>query len=278
MNVIEAIIFGLIQGLSEFLPISSSGHLVLAKEIMHLTEPGIAFEIFVHLGTVFSILVVFRKEVAKLIIGAIQTYKLRDPSTTAEEKEYIYLAWYIIIGSIPAGVIGFTLKDQIESLFTSGGGFSGVVLVTFMLYITGIILFLTRYAGKKDLKVSGKSAFIIGIAQAFAILPGISRSGSTIATGLLLGIEKERAAKFSFLLSLPVIIGATLKQLLDMMGSGGIDQQLIFTLTVATVSAFISGYFAIQFLLDVIRKNKLEYFAYYCWLIATASLIYFVIL
>ena len=274
MSILEAIIFGLVQGLSEFLPISSSGHLVLAKELMNIHEPGIVFEIFVHFGTVLSILVAFREDVIKLISGFFQTYKYGDPNFSPEIKEYTKLSWFIILGSIPAGLIGFTLKDQIEALFTSGVGFSGVYLVSIMLIITGMILFLTRYARDLNKKIKWKTSLIIGIAQAFAILPGISRSGSTIATGLFFGIEKEKAAKFSFLLSLPVILGATLKQFLDLWQENAFNSELLLPLTIATVTAFISGYFAIIILLDIVRRGKLEYFAYYCWTVGILAFLY----
>ena len=276
MNIIEAFIFGLVQGLSEFLPISSSGHLVLAKEFMNINEPGIVYEIFVHFGTVLSILVAFRKDVGKLIIGFLQTPKFRNADQSEDIREYTKHSWFIVIGSIPAGLIGFSLTDQIESLFLSTGGFSGAILASTMLILTGIILFLTRYAKDLQKDLNWKSSILIGFAQAFAILPGISRSGSTIATGLFVGIDKEKAAKFSFLLSLPVILGATLKQFLELLQDNAFNVDLLFPLLTATFVAFVSGYMAIIFLLNIVRKGKLEYFAYYCWTVGIFALLYLI--
>jgi len=197
----------------------------------------------------------------------------KKESVSAVDSENGYMAWYIILGSIPAAIIGFTMKDKIESLFVTGDGSGNVLFVSLMLIVTGLILFLTRLSTESGRKIDWSSGLLIGIGQAFAILPGISRSGTTIALAMFMGIEKKKAAHFSFLLSLPVILGATLKQTLDLLSFGTVLQEIWLPLITATTMAFVSGYFAILFLLDIIKKGKFSYFAYYCWLVGLAGLI-----
>lgn len=273
MTFLEALIFGLVQGLTEFLPVSSSGHLVLVKSLMEITEPGMVFEIFVHFGTVLSILVVFRKEVVGLIRGFFILLFTKKESVSAVDVENGHMAWYIILGTIPAAIVGFTLKDQIEALFFTGDGSTSILFVSIMLIVTGIILFLTRYTVETGKKNGWYTSLIIGIGQAIAILPGISRSGTTIGIAMFFGIEKKKAAQFSFLLAIPVIIGATLKQTLELLPFGIRLQEIWLPLFTATTMAFVSGYFAILFLLDIIKRGKFSYFAYYCWLVGLAGLI-----
>jgi undecaprenyl-diphosphatase len=262
MTLIEAIIFGLVQGLSEFLPISSSGHLVLAKAIMGVKEPGMVFEIFVHFGTLIAVFVYFRDDVLHILSGLFATLMHRSEATTGQLAA-ARMAAFIVVGSIPAGLIGFLFKSEIEALFST----DNLAMVLVFLFITGLIMFLTRYmqAGAKELS-QGKS-FAIGLAQAFAILPGISRSGSTIGLGILLGLKREEAARFSFLLSLPVIFGATLKQFYDLFKDGLVTIDYFIPIAAATISAAVSGYLAIIWLMKIVRQGNLVYFAYYCWTI-----------
>jgi undecaprenyl-diphosphatase len=181
----------------------------------------------------------------------------------------MYLAWdgYIIIGTIPAAVIGLLFKDQIESAFSS------ILLVLFMLVITGTFLFLSQWLQQRDRPVDGWRSLLIGVAQAFAILPGISRSGSTIVTGMALGINRETAAKFSFILSIPAILGAGLIKTLDLLEGAGGGLPFIL-LMIGAISAFASGYLAILWLLRIVRKGKLESFAYYCYAVALLGFIW----
>ena len=267
MEILKAVILGLVQGLSEFLPISSSGHLVIFQEILNFHHEGIAFEVFVHFGTLLSVLLAFRKEIGQMIMAPYKVWVQK--STDASDIESLKWDYYIIVASIPAGVIGLTLKDIIETAFTN------ILLVFTFLFVTAIIMWVTQYLKpKENLKFNYLNTFIIGVAQAFAILPGISRSGSTIFTGMAQGLDKERVAKFSFIMSIPPIFGATLLQLKDMMETPPASSELM-GLIIGAIVAFISGYGAIIWLLDLVRKGKLQYFGIYCFIVSIAGIIWY---
>ncbi len=257
MDLLKAIFLGIVQGLSEFLPISSSGHLVLVEEILNFQEGGLAFEVFVHFGTLIAVIWVFRNDISKMILSIPAMFQLPVKKFEGELREYALLNWFIIVGSIPAAVVGLSFESEIEQLFESH------TLALAMLFVTGLIMWSSRYTRYSRNPMNGFQAFIIGIAQAFAIIPGISRSGSTIVTGLWLGIQRDRVARFSFILSTPVIFGATLMKVKDLFDVPLPHAQLI-NLIFATVAATVSGYFAIIWLLDIIKKQKLEWFGVYC--------------
>ena len=269
MDILKVIILGIVQGLTEFLPVSSSGHLVLAAELLNFHEEGVAFEVFVHLGTLLSVLIVFRKDIIKMILAPFQF--LSSGFDKDDTKQYLYWDLYIIVGTIPAAVIGLSFKSQIE------GAFSNIILVIAMLAVTGTVLLLSRYMPKKNQEMTLVKSFIIGISQAFAILPGISRSGSTIVTGIFLGIDKEKAARFSFLLAIPAILGASVIKLKDLMAMDSYSIPASY-LVIGAIVSFIAGYFAIIWLLDIVKKGKLEWFALYCYLIVIISSIWYVFL
>lgn len=265
MTILQAIILGLIQGITEFLPISSSGHLVLGKYILGVeVTSDIIFEVFVHFGTFIAIIAVFYRKVWGLI---------KSPFVSAAQKspdENLKLVGILLAATIPAGVIGILFDDAIENAFNS------VILVSCALLVTGTILFITRFIGEHSESVGWRKGIIIGIAQAFAIVPGISRSGSTIATGLLQKIHKEEAAEFSFLLALPAIGGATLLKTKELIEDFP-GWQSFLPVIIGTVVATISGYFAIIWLLKIIKKGKFNYFAYYCWIVGIIGIVdYFV--
>jgi len=244
MEIIKVIILGIIQGITEFLPVSSSGHLVLFQHLLDV-EGALTLDVFLHFGTLLAVVIVYLDDIKGIIT-------FRD--------EYRKLTIYIILGSVPAGVIGILFEDLFERLFST------VTVVGFMLLLTGLLLWLSDRVGKeeRDLKEMNLSdAVVIGFAQAFAIIPGISRSGSTIVGGLFKGLNRKLAAKYSFLLSIPVIAGATLLKVKDIV-SGGLDADLL-QLAVGTCSSLISGYFAIKLLLKLIDQEKLSLFAYYRW-------------
>lgn len=266
MELLKSVILGLVQGLSEFLPISSSGHLVIFEHILDFHDEGIAFEVFVHFGTLLSIFIAFRKELAKMIIApfSVWIYKSTDP----EIKEYLRWDIYVIIATIPAGVIGLAFKDQIEAAFSS------VILVYCMLAVTGLIMTLTPKFKNRGLPFKISNTFIIGVAQAFAILPGISRSGSTIFAGLVQGIDREKVAPFSFIMSVPAVFGAVLLKVKDL-AEVGIDMSALTNYIVGTLVAFISGYFAIIWLLDIVKKGKLQWFGYYCFMVSGLGIIWY---
>jgi len=259
MDLIKAILLGIIQGLTEFLPISSSGHLVIGSEILDFHEAGIAFEVFLHLGTLVAVLVAFRRELI-LMVRAIFT----SPQVRRQDPELSKMfLWdiYVIVATLPAVVVGLFLKDSIERIFDN-------ILVTFsMLAVTGMIMLLTRRLSDRKNPVSCPRALLIGTAQAVAILPGLSRSGSTIFTGMLLGINRETAARFSFIMSIPAIIGAAVLKLGDLVSSPPGPHEL-FNIAAGTFASAISGYFAIILLMGIIKKGGLHWFGYYCFLIS----------
>jgi len=267
MDIIKVIILGLVQGLTEFLPVSSSGHLVLAAEILNFHEEGVAFEVFVHLGTFFSVVIAFRKDIQKMIMAPFQYFY--QQSKEEEVKNYFLWDIYIIIGTIPAALIGLLFKSEIESAF------SNILLVIIMLAITGTLLLLSRFISAKNEKMTLTKGFLIGVAQAFAILPGISRSGSTIVTGIFVGINREESAKFSFLLALPAILGASVLKINDLLSMENNSALPLVYLLIGTVVAFISGYLAILWLLNVVKKGKLQWFGYYCFLVSATGITWY---
>jgi undecaprenyl-diphosphatase len=230
MGIVEALILGIIQGLTEFLPVSSSGHLEIAKWIMGsnaVPEEGLLFTVTVHAATALATLVVFRKEVADIFKGLIQ-FKWND--------ELIF-SLKIILSMVPAAAIGVLFNDEIEALFDGQ-----ILLVGAMLVVTGALLFLADRATSSQKPVGYLSALLIGISQAIAIIPGISRSGATISTAVLLGIDREKAARFSFLMVVPLILGKMAKDLLDGEVAFSGDQSI--SLIVGFIAAFVAGLFA----------------------------------
>ncbi len=258
MTILEAIILGIIQGLSEFLPISSSGHLEIGKALLGIeANEDVTFTVVVHGATVLSTIVVFWKDIMGLFQGLFAT-------KWNESKDYIAK---IALSAIPVVIIGLFFREEVEGLFTNN-----VLLVGCMLLITGSLLAFTYYTPKTGGPMTYKKSLIVGIAQALAVMPGISRSGSTIATSLLLGVDKAKAARFSFLMVLVPIIGANAKDILD----GGMANSSVAAtpLIIGFVAAFISGVIACKWMIKVVTKGKLIHFAYYCFavgIIAIAS-------
>lgn len=257
MSYLDAVILGLIQGLTEFLPVSSSGHLVLAQELLGVNLPGVSFEVLTHLGTLLAVLLFFRERIIDLIRSLFVKSML-------EERRIIVL---LIIGTIPAVIVGLLLKDSIEEAFTSP------VLASSMLIATGAILLATRFVPKKQGEVSTAKSIIIGIGQALAILPGISRSGTTIATGMFLGVDPGKAAEFSFLLAIPAIGGATVLELNELAHTSG---ALLGRYAVGALAAFISGLLAVYLVMAAVRRGRFEYFGYYCLAAGLVGLYLFV--
>jgi undecaprenyl-diphosphatase len=257
VNWIEALILGLVQGLTEFLPVSSSGHLEIGKVILDIeAKENLTFAIIVHAATVMSIVVVFYRDIRELITGLL---KIQWNEST------IYSA-KILVSMIPVAIIGIFFMSEVESVYTGN-----IVFVGSMLLVTASLLLLTYLAKSRDKDVSYRDAFIIGLAQAVAVLPGISRSGATIATGLLLGVKKDLVTRFSFLMVLIPIIGATF---LDLIRTTEPEQVTIgfFPLLIGFVAAFLSGLFACRVMLNVVRKGKLIYFAIYCTFAASIAI------
>lgn len=257
MNWFEAFVFGLVQGLTEFLPVSSDGHLEIVKYLSGGIEESFLFTIVVHAATILSILFVFWREITQLGSGVLQ-FKMND------ETDY---ALKLIVSMIPVAIVGFTMKDWVESLFTADMTITGS-----MLLVTALFLFAGHYVRKGTKKISFTGAFIMGIAQALAVLPGLSRSGSTISTGLMLGHRKEELTRFSFLMVIVPVIGVSL---LEILGAERTSVDVVLMpLIVAFVTAFVSGYFACRWMINIVRRGKLIWFALYCSVVGLA-LIFF---
>ena len=249
MTTIQAIILGVVQGLTEFLPVSSSGHLMLASELLGTdmsAADDLTFSLTLHAATVLSTIVVLWREVWRLLRGVFST-KFND------EQAYLLK---IVISMIPVGIVGFCFKDYLEMAFSS------VLVVGIMLLVTAMLLFFAYKAKPRETEdISYRDALIIGIAQAFATMPGLSRSGTTIATGLLLGNKKESVAYFSFLMVLPPILGNALLDVVKGEFGGGVE---IAPLVAGFITAFVVGCLACKFMIEIVKRGKLVWFALYC--------------
>ena len=269
MDIIQAIIIGLVQGLTEFLPVSSSAHLIFAQQALGVADVGLAFDVLLHVGTLVAVIVYFFNDIVNMIKGfLLSLVDLKDGNFMGELKKdpYKKLAWLTILATIPIGIVGVLFNDIVESMF------QGLTVPAFLLLITGCLLYVSQRmnSGRIDVRNIGlKEALIMGCGQALAILPGLSRSGTTIAAGLFAGLDKEFAAKFSFILSIPAILGAAVFQLKDLSG-GSIE---IGACIAGFVVAAISGYLAISFLLKIVREKSLDIFAYYCWIVGIIVLV-----
>ncbi len=263
MSLIEAVLLGLVQGLTEFLPVSSSGHLVLGKAILGVEEKGIAFEIFVHFGTLLAVLTVYRNDLLQMAKECLSFIFGRWQSTPAVESAQktpngVRLFAFILLGTIPAALLGFLFKDTFESVF------SDTVFVSGALIFTGILLTSTNWASGKQLPLTGVKAFLIGLAQVIALFPGVSRSGTTITVALLFGIKPEDAAKYSFLLAIPLILAVTLLQSVELFSEPPTGAQLA-QYSVGCVVAYFSGLWAIKWLIAVVQNGRFARFAWYCF-------------
>ena len=262
MSWIEALILGLVQGLTEYLPVSSSGHLAIGSEFFGIEgEENLAFTVAVHVATVLSTLVILWKEIDWIFRGLFKCQ-------LNEETKYVL---NIVVSMIPVGIVGVFFKDYVEEVFGSG-----LAIVGAMLLLTAVLLTFSYYAKPRQKeKISLRDAFIIGLAQACAVMPGLSRSGSTIATGLLLGNKKETLAQFSFLMVIPPILGEALLDVVKGLNGeeafGGIDA---LPLTVGFLAAFVSGCLACKWLINIVKKGKLIYFGIYCAIAGVLTLIY----
>ena len=273
MDWIEALILGLVQGLTEYLPVSSSGHLAIGQALFGMEEgsANLMFTVAVHVATVLSTLVVLHKEIAWIVKGLFSSSGAQNGNGGYWQKEETRYALNILVSMIPVGIVGLFFKDQVEAIFGSG-----LLIVGCSLLLTAVLLIFSYIAQPRPKeRISLLDAFVIGIAQACAVLPGLSRSGSTIATGLLLGNKKETLAKFSFLMVIPPILGEALLDVLKAMkGEAVMADAQVLPLTVGFVAAFVSGCFACKWMIGIVKRGKLIYFGFYCALLGVATILY----
>lgn len=269
MGILEAIIIGIVQGLSEFLPVSSSGHIELSKAILGVEPAGennMMLTIVLHAATAFSTIIIFRKDIAQLLQGLFRF----------KNNEEFKFSLNIVLSMIPAAVIGILFEEEIDSFFTGN-----ILLVGMMLLITGLLLFLADRAKNTTKAVGIKEAIVIGVSQAIAILPGISRSGATIGTSVLLGVDRSKAARFSFLMVVPLILGKMAKDILsgelfelDAAGEIVMGNQDLIALSAGFVAAFLTGLVACKWMISLVKKAQLKYFSFYCFAVGTIAILY----
>ena len=264
MNWLEALLLGLVQGLTEFLPVSSSGHLTIGQELLNLNTSvadNLLFTVTVHAATVLSTIVILWKEIEGLFKGTFFTKEWNA------EKTYVAK---IFLSMIPVFIIGMFFKDEVEAIFGSG-----LLIVGCCLLLTATLLSFAYYAKPRQKEtISYRDAFIIGLGQAIAVLPGLSRSGTTIATGLILGNKKESVAQFSFLMVLIPILGEAFLELLDLLSGEVVSSLGILPMVVGFVAAFVSGCLACKFMINIVRRQKLIYFAIYCLCAGIFAIVY----
>jgi undecaprenyl-diphosphatase len=271
LDWIEAVILGIVQGLTEFLPVSSSGHLVLGQFLAGLQEPELLFNISVHGGTLLAVLAVFHRDLLGLLgaLGRVPAAMRLEGglSTLVMDRSEARLLLMIAVGSVPTAIMGLLFARVAEELFGT------IRLVGFALLITGLFLWFTRRLGTEGRllnEMRWRDALIIGIAQGIAIIPGISRSGATIATALYLGIDRELSGRFSFLLSIPAIVGALVLSLNGNLFSSNLPVGVILA---GSLSAALVGYSALRILLRIVKRGQLHNFAPYCWLVGAGALV-----
>ncbi|WP_299158442.1 undecaprenyl-diphosphate phosphatase [uncultured Eudoraea sp.] len=258
MEIIDAIILGIVQGLTEFLPVSSSGHLELGKAILgdnSIPQESLLFTVVLHFATALSTIVVFRQDVWEIIRGLFQ-FKWNEETRFSLK---------IVISMIPASIVGLIFEEQLEGFF--GGN---VAFVGYMLLITALLLYLADKARETQKKVTYLNAFVIGVSQAIAILPGISRSGATISTSVLLGVDKTKAARFSFLMVVPLIIGKMAKDIIG--GELQYQSEQTIAMGAGFIAAFIAGLVACTWMIQLVKKSKLSYFAIYCFIVGCIAI------
>jgi len=275
-TLVQAIILGIVQGATEFIPISSSAHLIIIPWLFGWNDPALtslSFDVALHLGTLLAVLIFFARDWIRLIVAIFMSVKERKIGSDPDRR----LAWYVVIGTIPGGIVGVLAESKIEALFHQPGVpvQPGAILVMAVIIaaLGAALLIADRLARHlQDLKdLTLKEVLVIGFAQALAVFPGISRSGSTITAGLALGLKRESAARFSFLLSAPIVAGAGLKSLYDLYGglkTGAVASGQLILFPVGALAAAISGFICIRFLLGYLQKHPVDVFVYYRWALA----------
>jgi undecaprenyl-diphosphatase len=265
MDIIQAIILGIVQGATEFIPVSSSGHLVLIPWLLAWEKPPLVFDTMTHWGTLVAVVIYFWQDVRQIVINVLRDLSRGTPVASPESR----LGWLIVLATLPTVIIGLLFEKQFESLFGEP------IWVASFLFVTGLILWISESLGKRlrDVEsMSTRDAILFGLAQSMAITPGISRSGSTIGMGLLLGLTRPAAARFSFLMMIPVVFGAGLLKLIELWQIG-LSGDFFVLLLAGFISAAISGYACISFLINYLATRSVRSFAIYCWLFGAFCLI-----
>lgn len=269
----ESTLLGSVQGVTEFLPISSSGHLVIFQNLLGFKEPQVLFDVVVHFGTLLAVVSVYRRDLWRIMVEVFtafrETVRTQDFRKSWEAHPYLRLGVNLVLATLPAAAAGVFFEDALERIFGSLSSAAG------MLLITGTVLFFTRRSKDQAIdleKLSLLDGLAIGVAQAFALLPGISRSGMTIATGLFRGLNRDLAARFSFLLSVPAILGANVLEIHKI--SGHLDSKEGLPFFLGGVTALVTGYLALRILLRMVHSGKLHHFAYYCWAVGAGVLLF----
>ncbi|MBM3307689.1 MAG: undecaprenyl-diphosphate phosphatase [Candidatus Eisenbacteria bacterium] len=268
MTVLEGILLGVLQGLTEFLPVSSSGHLALAQRLLGVTTPGVRFEVLVHLATAVAVVALFRRRVAA-VLGALAAWPFRHVRGarrwSAAQAADARLGFHLALGTVPAAVVGYLFESRVEQAFDD------VRLVSGLLIVTGFVLWSTRLVtGRGRSAETWRDALVVGVAQAAAVLPGLSRSGATVSAGLLGGLDRRRAAEFSFLLSVPIIVGAAAVNLSDAFRAGAAPPPAEVA---GAVVAFVCALPAIAVFVKAISAGRVHRFSYYCWAVGAVGLL-----
>ncbi len=278
MTIIQAVILGIVQGLTEFVPISSSAHLIIIPWLFHWDDPGLAFDVALHLGTLVALLSFFAADWVRLVRAGIASIVERKVGNDSDRR----LAWLLIIGTIPGIVAGILAEGKIEELFHQPDAPhtpEAMTAMALVIALLGVALFVAERIARHRrglASVSLKDTIVIGLAQALAIFPGVSRSGSTITAGLALGLQREAAARFSFLLAAPIVAGAGFKSLFSVyskLKTGAMAQSELLLFAIGFVTAAVSGYLCIKFLLRYLQKNSTDIFVYYRWLLSVLVII-----
>jgi undecaprenyl-diphosphatase len=269
IDSLEAVVLGLVQGATEYLPVSSSGHLVIFQHLFGLTEPALLFDIVLHVATLIVVLWYYRRDIVEILgdtTGALRSLTSGSAWTEVQQRYPGFrMAWLIVVGTVPTALLGITLEETFESFFGS------LKIVGVMLWVTGLILVATRWAagGERGVGQLGlRDALLIGLVQGLAITPGISRSGSTIGVALLLGIQRETAARYSFLLSVPSIVGALVLKIGDAGDGVGLP-----AMALGFLAALVAGYFCLMFLVRIVKRGRLAWFAPYCFAVGLLALL-----
>jgi len=273
VSIFQAIILGIVQGLTEFIPISSSAHLVIIPWLFHWNDPGLSFDLALHLGTLIALISFFWSDWVRLVHAGVASIIERKIGLDTDRR----LAWFLVIGTIPGAIAGWLGESKIEELFhqpNTAHTMGAMIAMAVIIALLGGALFVVERIARHLRgfnEFSLKDAVIIGFSQALAIFPGVSRSGSTITAGLAVGLQRETAARFSFLLSAPIMLGVGLKSLLDVRGelaSGAMSQSDLLPFTIGFIVAAVSGYLCVKFLLRFLQKHSTDVFVYYRWLLA----------